>query len=89
MYLDDIIIFGRSFRETLARVQEVFDRLRQAGLKLKPSKCAFFQKEVEYLGHIIRDGGLACEHGKSGRTARAYVYKGNTDEGISGLGQQL
>ena len=38
VYLDDIIIFGRNFEEHLDRLREVFDRICQANLKLKPSK---------------------------------------------------
>jgi len=43
VYLDDIIIFGRSFEEHLQRLGTVFERLRQAKLKLKPSKCSLLQ----------------------------------------------
>ncbi len=63
-YLDDLVVFGRTFEETLERLQEVLQRLRQAGLKLKPSKCNFFQTEVRYLGHIIGREGVACDHEK-------------------------
>jgi len=45
-YLDDLIIFSRTFDQHMERLQKVFDRLVQAGLKLKPSKCALFQKKV-------------------------------------------
>ena len=41
---------GRSFEEHL---QQVFERLRAAGLKLHPGKCQFLQKEVYFLGHIV------------------------------------
>ena len=64
VYLDDIVVFGRSFTETLQRLQEVFQRLDHAGLKLKPSKCSFFQREVKFLGHVIGTGGVACDHAK-------------------------
>jgi len=43
VYLDDVIIFGRSFDEQLERLGEVFGRLRKANLKLKPSKCSLCQ----------------------------------------------
>ena len=39
VYLDDIIVFGKTFDEQLARLWEVFSRLKAANLKLKPSKC--------------------------------------------------
>ena len=57
VYLDDIVIFGRTEREMLDRMDEVFERLGKAGLKVKPRKCKFFASETNYLGHVIgRDG---------------------------------
>ncbi|GBM89606.1 Retrovirus-related Pol polyprotein from transposon 297, partial [Araneus ventricosus] len=53
VYLDDIIIVGRTFQEHLNNIREVFQRLQRANLKLSPKKCRFFRKEVSYLGHII------------------------------------
>lgn len=53
IYLDDIIVFSGTFQEHLKRLSNVFSALRVAGLKLKPKKCYFAQKEVAYLGHIV------------------------------------
>ncbi|GFX51321.1 retrovirus-related Pol polyprotein from transposon 412 [Trichonephila clavipes] len=53
IYLDDVIIGGRTFEEHLQNIRKVLSKLRDANLKLNPSKCKFFQKEVNYLGHII------------------------------------
>ena len=50
VYIDDVIVLGRNFKEHLLHLQQVFDRLRQAGLKLQPKKCRFLQPRVEYLG---------------------------------------
>ena len=58
IYLDDVIIFSRTFEEHISRLDEVFYRLSKAGLKLKPSKCNLFQSEVLYLGHIITSDGV-------------------------------
>ena len=64
VYLDDVIVLGRSFTEHLQNLQAVFKRLRQAGLKLKPSKCSLLQQEVQYLGHIVNREGVSVDPGK-------------------------
>ena len=57
-YIDDILVTGSTDEQHLQRLTEVFKRLKDAGLKLKQEKCAFFQKSVEYLGHRIDAEGL-------------------------------
>ena len=61
VYLDDIIIMGKTVEEVVANLDQVLARLRAAGLKLKPSKCNLFAKEVIYLGHIVSEKGIACD----------------------------
>ena len=53
VYLDDILITGRSMREHLQNLDKTLERLSKAGLRLRLEKCAFMQKEVNYLGHRI------------------------------------
>ena len=48
VYLDDIIIFSKSIAEHLERLDVVFSKLAESGLKLKPRKCHFFKREVVY-----------------------------------------
>ena len=57
IYLDDVIVFGKTVEEEIQRLRVVFERLRKAGLKLKPSKCSLFQQSVKYLGHIVSTEG--------------------------------
>ena len=57
-YLDDIIIFSKTEEEHLKHLEEIFDCLRKAGLKLKLQKCSFFKKHIQYLGHLISDEGI-------------------------------
>ena len=64
IYLDDIIVYGKTFEEELKRLEEVFVRLRSSSLKLKPSKCVLFQKRVTYLGHIVSESGITTDPGK-------------------------
>ena len=44
VYLDDIVVFSSSPEEHLGRLVQVLERLKQANLKLKPSKCKLMQK---------------------------------------------
>ena len=58
IYLDDLIIFSKSYDEHVDRLRQVFDRIRTEGLKLSPSKCHFFKSKVKYVGHIVSKEGL-------------------------------
>ncbi|GFV17974.1 retrovirus-related Pol polyprotein from transposon 297 [Trichonephila clavipes] len=61
IYLDGVIIGGRTFEEHLQNIRKVLSKLRDANLKLNASKCKFFQKEVNYLGHIISAEGVRTD----------------------------
>ena len=61
VYLGDIIVMGTSFEDHLNNLAQVFDRLRSANLKLKPTKCSFACKEVTFLGHTVSDQGVATD----------------------------
>ena len=58
VYLDDIIVFSSTFEEHVERLGQVFDRLRQANLKLKPKKCSFGKKKIRFLGHLVSACGI-------------------------------
>ena len=58
MYLDDIIIFSQDEVQCLEHLETVFSCLREAGLKMKCSKCDFFKSEIHYLGHLISPEGI-------------------------------
>ena len=57
-YLDDVIIFSENAEQHLKHIQIVLTKLKQANLKLKKSKCAFFKKELHYLGHLLTTDGI-------------------------------
>ena len=57
-YLDDIIIYSRTEEEHLHHLEQVFQSLESAGLKLKLQKCSFFKKHIQYLGHLLSDEGI-------------------------------
>ena len=58
IYLDDIVVFSDSEPEHVKRLAAVFKRFQEHGLKLKPSKCNFFRKEINYLGHRVSADGM-------------------------------
>ncbi|KAL1257999.1 hypothetical protein QQF64_011243 [Cirrhinus molitorella] len=61
LYLDDIIVFSSSVSQHIERLEVVLSRLKREDLKAKLSKCAFFQKQVGYLGHVILAQGVSTD----------------------------
>ena len=64
VYVDDILIHSANFEEHLVHLQNVFDRLSDANLKLQPKKCQFAAKRVEYLGHYFSKNGIQVNPSK-------------------------
>ena len=64
IYLDDLIIFSRTFEEHISRLQQVFQCIRDNHLKLSPKKCAFFMDKVKYVGHIVSKNGIESDPDK-------------------------
>ena len=58
---DDILVLGATLEKYLQNLSEVFDRLRKAGLQLRPTKCHLVWKEITYLGFIVTDKGVAAD----------------------------
>lgn len=56
VYLHDIIIYLETVVEHLKHIEEVLNVIRTHGLKIKPSKCNYFETSIEYLGHVIHNG---------------------------------
>ena len=65
VYLDDIIVWGKDFVEHKARLTEVLNRLREAGLKINPKKCQICKKEISFLGHKLKPNGIAVDESKT------------------------
>jgi hypothetical protein len=64
VFLDDILIYKKSFGEHMQHLQQVLEVLRTHQLYLKASKCTFAQDSLEYLGHIISSKGVATDSSK-------------------------
>ena len=57
-YLDYIIISSRTAEEHLTHIQQVLKKLRTAHFSMKLSKCHFFTKDIQYLGHTLSPKGI-------------------------------
>ncbi len=58
VYIDDILVHSKTFEEHLVHLEEVFKRLREANLKIKPSKCLFGSNQTTFLGYDINIQGI-------------------------------
>ena len=61
VYLDDVLVPGISFPNHVSNLRQVFQRLQRAKLKLSPKKCLLFQREVNYLGHVVSGKGISTD----------------------------
>jgi hypothetical protein len=64
VYLDDLNIYSKTFEEHLDHIQEVFNILQKAGLRLKPQKCTFAQKNLKFLGYVVGEHGISTDPSK-------------------------
>ena len=64
VYLDDIIIFSSTLEQHIHHLELVFQKLRQAGLKIKPQKCHLLCSSVKYLGFTFSAAGVSPDESK-------------------------
>ena len=64
IYIDDILIYSRTFEEHLKHLEIVFKVLKDAGIIVKLKKCKFCESNMEFLGHIVGKDGLRPDPGK-------------------------
>lgn len=64
VYLDDIIVFSKDTQSHLERLEKLLLRLREANLKLKPSKCHLLQQKVSFLGFVVSKAGVETDPDK-------------------------
>ena len=61
IYIDDIIISSETYKEHAEALRRVLQRLHDQQYWLKESKCQFFTKHLEILGHILAPEGLSAD----------------------------
>ncbi len=61
LYLDDVIVFSNTFKEVLDNLMAILYRLKEYNLNLKAKECSFFQRRVNFLGHIVSENGIECD----------------------------
>ena len=64
IHLDVVIVFSKMSKDHLVWLRAVFEKLKETGLKLKPSKHEFFKKSFTYLRHRISEGATETDNGK-------------------------
>jgi len=65
VFIDDVIIFGKTYEEQLHNLQLVFDIIKTANLKLSPKKCEFFKRKVKFVGLIVSEEGIEIDPSKT------------------------
>ena len=68
-YLDDVVIYSQTIEEHLQRLSQVLERLQKANLKIKPSKCQFMKRQIQFLGYVVSNDGIATDPDKIRRIA--------------------
>ena len=65
VFIDDVIIFGKTYEEQLHNLQLVFNRIKVANLKLSPKNCEFLKRKVKFVGHIVSEEGIEIDPSKT------------------------
>ena len=78
-YLDDCLTFFRTAEEHIARLREVFQRFKDANLKIIPLKCEFLRQNLPFLGHIVSREGIQVDLIKTSPVRQYPVPKSVTE----------
>lgn len=60
-YLNDILCYAMSFEDHVTGLRRVLRSLRQHGIKLRPTKCELFKREVRYVGRLVSEDGMRID----------------------------
>ena len=85
-YINDILVIGETFQDHLENLQNVFDRLRAAGLCLKPQKCSFVKREGIYLGYVVSGDSISPDSAKVAAVREFTTFRSENTPVLSGPG---
>lgn len=63
-YLDDVVIHSTNWEDHVRHLRSVLQKLKQAGLTIKPKKCQFAMETCSHLGHVVGNGEVRPEEFK-------------------------
>ena len=89
MFIDDILIYSKDEKEHQENLRMVPQTLREHQLYTKLSKCDFYKREVQYLGHIISEKGVAVDLAMFKDIVEWHVPKDVHDQIIHGINKEL
>ncbi|GBG60201.1 hypothetical protein CBR_g3445 [Chara braunii] len=78
VYLDDILVFGRTLQKHQGHLRQVLEKLRDANLKINAKKCEWAKTQVLYLGHVLDGDGIKPEDSKIANYYRKFVRNFST-----------
>lgn len=64
VYIDDIVVYSQTWNDHMKHLKQIFDRLKEANLKLHPGKCKFGLRKILYLGHVMSREGIEVDKKK-------------------------
>ncbi len=79
VYLNDVIIYSNDLNEHKKHIKAVFEKIREANLKLKPSKCQWFQTELKFVSHLVGRNGIKPDPQNVKKIKNAEVSKNTTE----------
>ena len=78
-YLDDVVIFGKTFDDHICNLEKVLERFHKFSLKIKPKKYHLFRKEIDFLGCRVSTKGIIVQEGKVTTVRDWPVLKNNKE----------
>ena len=79
VYLDDVIIYSNNLTEHKRHIKAVLEKIREANLKLKLSKCQWFQKEFKFVEHLVGRNGIRPDPRNVEKIKNSEVPKNTTE----------